>query len=301
MEQQRKKTRILTLLSIGLLGLVAISVPQEPVAVTQAGAAPVQATRVLTLRTFVPPSLRARAAYVLDPTTGEVLFSRESDRPLPLASLTKVMTAIVAHESGKQQIRYSESEQEHAWATPQLLSRMLVSSSNSAALAVASEVGKSFSEMTFIEAMNKKAVALGLTKMQYRNPTGLDLPSGGSGAEGTAEEVAQLLWYATKSAPELFSETSAAELVTRALDGSRSRVLNTNEIVASLPSVRASKTGLTDLAGGNLAVVVDIAIDHPLVIVVLGSSESGRFTDTEKLVRAAKRYFVSDLAEADPL
>ena len=48
------------------------------------------------------------------------------------------------------------------------------------------------------------------------------------------------------------------------------------------------KTGLTDLAGGNLAVVFDVGLAHPVVAVVLGSTESGRFVDMQKLVDAAR-------------
>jgi D-alanyl-D-alanine carboxypeptidase len=51
-----------------------------------------------------------------------------------------------------------------------------------------------------------------------------------------------------------------------------------------------SKTGLTDLAGGNLAVVFDAGFDHPVGVVVLGSSEKGRFEDVEKLVWSTIEY-----------
>ena len=63
--------------------------------------------------------------------------------------------------------------------------------------------------------------------------------------------------------------------------------INTNTEITKLPQVLASKTGFTDLAGGNLAVVVDVGLNHPVVIVVLGSSKEGRFSDVEFLAWAS--------------
>jgi D-alanyl-D-alanine carboxypeptidase len=57
------------------------------------------------------------------------------------------------------------------------------------------------------------------------------------------------------------------------------------------------KTGFTDLAGGNLAIVFDVGLAHPVVAVVLGSSEEGRFSDMQKLVDRARRFVVGALFE----
>lgn len=62
---------------------------------------------------------------------------------------------------------------------------------------------------------------------------------------------------------------------------------NTNQIVNFLPGFVAGKTGFSDLAGGNLAVVVDTGYQHPLIIVVLGSTFEGRFSDVITLYKAA--------------
>ena len=57
----------------------------------------------------------------------------------------------------------------------------------------------------------------------------------------------------------------------------------------NIPGFIGAKTGYTDLAGGNLVAVFDIDIGHPLIAVVLGSTEEGRFTDIETLINAAAR------------
>ena len=64
---------------------------------------------------------------------------------------------------------------------------------------------------------------------------------------------------------------------------------NTNEVVGSIPGLIASKTGFTDLAGGNLVVAFDAGINRPVIISVLGATKDGRFTDMEMLVNASLR------------
>jgi D-alanyl-D-alanine carboxypeptidase len=63
---------------------------------------------------------------------------------------------------------------------------------------------------------------------------------------------------------------------------------NTNEALEHLPGLIASKTGYTDLAGGNLAIVFDKGIGHHFVAVVLGSSRQGRFSDMRALMEAVR-------------
>ena len=65
---------------------------------------------------------------------------------------------------------------------------------------------------------------------------------------------------------------------------------NTNQETGKFPLLIASKTGYTDLAGGNLALAFDAGFNRPIIIVVLGSSYEGRFADAEKLVWATLAY-----------
>jgi len=66
---------------------------------------------------------------------------------------------------------------------------------------------------------------------------------------------------------------------------------NTDTIVDDIPGILASKTGYTNLAGGNLAIAFNVGINHPVVIVVLDSTYNGRFTDVERLAQATLSYY----------
>ena len=72
---------------------------------------------------------------------------------------------------------------------------------------------------------------------------------------------------------------------------------NTNQTIETLSGAEASKTGYTDRAGGNLAVIVDISVGHPIVIVVLGSTRQGRFQDIDVLYKALRASVVTSRVE----
>jgi D-alanyl-D-alanine carboxypeptidase len=74
-------------------------------------------------------------------------------------------------------------------------------------------------------------------------------------------------------------------------DGVVHTFANTDLDVTHIPDPLLSKTGYTDLAGGNLVVVYDAGINHPIAVVVLGSTENGRFTDVQQLVNATLAHF----------
>ena len=90
--------------------------------------------------------------------------------------------------------------------------------------------------------------------------------------------------------PKLFENTQFARPAFTSETGVRHVVQNTNEIVERLPAVIASKTGFTDLANGNLAIVFEAGPVRPIAIVVLGSTQKDRFTDVERLVWATLRH-----------
>jgi len=81
-----------------------------------------------------------------------------------------------------------------------------------------------------------------------------------------------------KTAPWVFEPTTEA-----AVRAAGERIENTNEDVAIIPGLIASKTGYTTLAGGNLGIVFDASLGHPIVAVTLGSTREDRFTDIRLL------------------
>ena len=117
------------------------------------------------------------------------------------------------------------------------------------------------------------------------NETGLDINSDLSGAYSSSYDITQLLSYIIKKQPDLVSNTTLSSAVYNSLDKVKHQAKNTNISVNKIPSILASKTGFTDLAGGNLAVVFDAGFMHPVAVVALGSTEDGRFTDVENLVK----------------
>jgi len=237
-------------------------------------------------------NLQAKAVYVYDVQTKKVLYQKNADIPLPLASLTKVMTAIVASEhldSNKQITINSQALKEEGdsglkegekWDLKKLLSYTLIVSSNDGAQSVASVITGT---TNFVDTMNQKAQDIGLSTMHFSNPTGLDnKEETTAGAYASAKDMAELFKYAVEHHLDIFKNTSY-ETKEFSSDTTKHTAKNTDIIVNDIPNVLASKTGYTDLAGGNLGVVFDRGLNQPVVIVVLGSTYDSRFTDVLSL------------------
>ncbi len=243
-------------------------------------------------------SLEAKSAYVLDVKTGEVLFAKNEEAQLPLASVTKLMTALVSSEIAPAGILVTINDEDiktegdsgfslgEKWSFKNLLDFTLVTSSNDGACALASVVNYLDSNESFVDKMNDKAKDLGLAQTFYLNESGLDLNTSLSGAYGSAKDMALLMGYIIKNKPEILDATKYSDLKINSKEFVHD-AKNTNEVVDVIPGIVASKTGYTDLAGGNLAVAFDLSMGHPMVVVVLGSSVEGRFEDVLKLVDAS--------------
>lgn len=227
---------------------------------------------------FKDAQIEAKSGYVLDVSQNKVLFDKQASEQLPLASVTKVMTAIIAKEiygSGTSTVTENKFNS--------LMTAMLIESSNGAATTISQELSKD-STKNFIGLMNKKAGELGLTQTIFSNPTGLDLSKADAGAYGSAQDAAKLLVHGYQKYPDVFEITRYPEVE---VDGKK--IFNKNELAGKIPNIIAGKTGLTNLAGGNLALLVGEG-DNLFAIVVLGSSEKGRFSDCEKLINATALY-----------
>ncbi len=265
-------------------------------------------------------SLNAKSVYVWDINEHKKLYGKNEEKQLPLASVTKMMMALVAVELLPADTKITidsidlESEGDSGlfpgekWALADLLKFTLVASSNDGASAIASVAGATLlreasssdpflNKQLFIEKMNEKAEAIGLTNTHFSNESGLDLDSVTSGAYGSTRDMAMLFQYIFKKHSELFTSTTYKKIDLTSLSKVTHHVANTNEGVSQVTGLIGSKTGYTDLAGGNLVVVVDIGVDHPVIIAVLGSTREGRFTDVAQLINAT----VSEITKADNL
>jgi len=250
---------------------------------------------------FPPVSLEAEAAVVYDPTTNIVLFNKNAEIPLPLASVTKVMTSIVAMENLPEDYEVVITKEAlgvegdsglnigERWWRDELMRYMLMVSSNDAALALALAV-ESITGQNFVDIMNEKAKTLGLTQTTFYSPSGLDESYSLAGAYGSSSDIAKLILHAWQNSPDIWTVTTKNETAFQTLDKREIMAKNTNQSSAYTTLIRASKTGLTELAGGNLAIVFEAGPARPISIVVLGSSEAGRFTDAENLIDATLFY-----------
>lgn len=260
-------------------------------------------------------NLKAKSAFVWDIKNQQVIFEMEADEVRPLASISKILLAAVSLDilSPDTQITiepdFLEAEGDsgllfgETWSFEELLEFSLLVSSNDGARAIASVAGSrslhsvdyEVGREEFVRLMNKKARALGMSSIDIKNETGLDLEEDESisGAYGTAREVALLFEVLVEKYPEILESTKQSQAVFTSLNNVLHDASNTNQIAYSIPGLTASKTGYTDLAGGNLAVVFDPSIGHPMVAVVLGSTFEERFSDIQKLVEASSKYLIN--------
>jgi D-alanyl-D-alanine carboxypeptidase len=217
-----------------------------------------------------------------------------------MASIVKVMTAIVSLEAMPNgaiiTISKNALDEEgdsglllgEKWVLPDLIQFMLTVSSNDAARAVALAQGTDPS--SFVEAMNKKAADLGLGNTHFSNATGLDLNPDLAGASSSVEDIAKMISYGFLNHKDIFATTSFAETSLTSESGFIHKLKNTDDLLNSVSNILASKTGFTDLAGGNLAVVFKTPSGRILSAVVLGSTLEGRFNDIKKLIDASSKY-----------
>lgn len=153
-----------------------------------------------------PPGNHAKAAALIDVTSGRILFSQRGDEPMKIASLTKIMTAIVAIEYGNLDDvvtvsrRAAGMEGSSIYLKPgekmtlhNLLYGLMLRSGNDAAMAIAEHVGGSVEGFVFL--MNRKAEELGLAHTHFMNPHGLDHPD----HYMSANDLARLSAYALRN------------------------------------------------------------------------------------------------------
>lgn len=251
--------------------------------------------------------LQGQGAYVLDLTNGHVLYSLNPDTQLPLASMTKVATVLAVSEvlSADSLIRIpydtapaGSAERLQAgttWRLQDVINFTLIASSNDGAdiLAAAAEddIRAKYPQAPAGSAtlwrMNDIARQLGLTNTYFLNDNGLDISTTQAGAFGSARDIARLFAFAATSSADTFAGTTQNNMRLKSVDGAKTTAFNTDLALSAIPGIIMGKTGYTDLAGGNLGIVFDVGPAHPVVAVVLHSTEDGRFDDMRKIVAAS--------------
>lgn len=200
------------------------------------------------------PPIKASALYLIDLTSGRVLLEKHSTRRLPPASLTKIMTALVALDAASLHdvvtihpravvhpsiYKFRPGEQ---FLLRDLVTAMLVASANDACEAVAWHIGGD--DKRFVALMNEQARKMELKNTRFANPCGFDAPGHYSTAADLAKLTAQALQQPFFS---MMVRTIVRDIAT--VDGSRQLSLHsTNELLAD-PDVNGVKTGYTSKAG----------------------------------------------------
>ncbi len=251
---------------------------------------------------FAQVPLEATAAIVFDLVTKETLYEKNADAQLPLASLTKLLTvyAALALLAPYTPITISadvtQLEAPHMFSAGQTftltnLARLTLTASLNDGAAAILKATAARESRTEIESLAGAAAALNLSQTYAVNGSGLDVSSVISGGYGSARDLAHLAGALVQISPEIADATTRSSIIAPSESGVSFTAQNTDPIVNTIPHILLSKTGFTDLAHGNLALVFDVGMGHPVAVVVLGSSKQARFTDGAALVAATLAHF----------
>ena len=221
------------------------------------------------------PTLPESSIFVLDQNTNSVALEKNSDVIRPIASITKLMTAMVVldqNPSLSKKIpvaRAKNGKVVKEYSIQELLTLMLVKSDNAAA----ETLSRSFfpTRQQFIDSMNEKAVYLGMLTAQFADPTGISANNSAS-----AQDVAKLV-TASGIYPEIRDAASLKNFELVVNEGSKKKqtvvIRNTNyRILFEFDNIKVSKTGFTSRAGRCLALLVEQQ-GHQFAIVILGQPD----------------------------
>jgi len=236
------------------------------------------------------PLLDSTSAFVLDMKTGKILFQKNGYEQRSIASITKLMTAVVFVENNSdwnKNIRILDDDKLNGGKIVllpgeivnlgYLFKATLISSLNNGAMALARSSDLTPEE--FIVRMNSKAVELGMRDSHFVDPSGIS-----SLNQATAMDVAILLREALNH--ELIREALVTQRYSfDVMGGKRYTVTNTNELLGSYLDIVGGKTGYTDEAGFCLANLVrsERAPDGIVVVILGAASKEQRFQENKFL------------------
>jgi D-alanyl-D-alanine carboxypeptidase (penicillin-binding protein 5/6) len=250
------------------------------------------------------PYINARCAIAIDAKSKRVLFEKSSGMIVPMASTTKILTALVALKYGDldRKIEISDRASSIRGSTVgykkgamislrELIYGLMLRSGNDAAIAIAEGISGSVDE--FLKLMNEYALEIGLVDSHFESPHGLDSENHYT----TAYDLA-LITAKAREIEEFNKIVSQKDVDGNELNFTRS-FHNINKILWQLPEATGVKTGYTGQAGKCLVTSVNYS-DNDIVIVVLNSP--GRWKETSKIYDyITKKYEYKKLVEKDEL
>jgi D-alanyl-D-alanine carboxypeptidase (penicillin-binding protein 5/6) len=247
-------------------------------------------------------TINSHAAISYDLTTDKLLFSKNINVHLPIASLTKIMTAVIVLENmkfdskipiskeaatiGEDSMGLSEGEK---LSVEELLYGLLLNSGNDAAEALAQ--GNGFTRDIFVHLMNKKAEDLALSDTRFTNPSGLE----GDGSQySTVKDLLILTRYALER-PEFAKIVATYEYdILQDSNHKAYTLYNETNLLTSYEGVKGIKTGYTDEAGMCLVTYLDYK-GHKIIAVLLNSE------NRRSEMKALLDYSLKNLGVSPPL
>lgn len=203
-------------------------------------------------------SLSCRSCVLMDSDSGRILYEKDKDNPRLIASITKIMTAILAIESGKldEEVTVGEEvltmygsniyiELGEKMKLLDLVYGLMLRSGNDAAIVIATYIGKT--EEKFVEMMNKKAQEIGMTNTIFNNSHGLDEETQN---KSTAYDMALLSSYASHN--EIYMEIVGTKKYAVQSDKKSYIWYNRNKLLSRYEYATGGKTGYTPSAGRTL-------------------------------------------------
>lgn len=254
------------------------------------------------------PDADASAWMLVDGESGERLAGENVDEELPMASTTKIMTALVVVDEVEdldEEVTVSESAAEYAkppysnvglragetLTARELLTAAMLQSGNDAAYALAEYAGGGSSER-FVQMMNRRAEELGLEESSFENPVGLD----GEDHHSSASDLAEMGRLALEN-PELREILATESAVMDTKQGREIPLQSTNELLAAYPPATGIKTGTTPDAGESLVASAELE-DESYITVMLDAAD--RFgAAIEELEYGFSAYDRRDVIEAE--
>lgn len=247
------------------------------------------------------PLVSARSVALYDSVSEKILYSFNSETRFPIASLTKLMTAVAVIENigldevvevKKSAIEKSKKEgggndlyEGEKIKAADLLKIMLIESSNVAAYAFSEHFEDKYS-LNLVQKMNERAGELGMNDTFFTEAAGLDDKNSFS----TGQDLIKLVKYSFRY-DNLYQILKTRRAEVASADGNlKHQILNTNQLLGVLLNVVGGKTGFTELAGGSLVLVTEAPHGSRVISIVLGSDD--RFNDAQKLVEWSEKAFI---------
>ncbi len=238
----------------------------------------------------------AKAVSVYNINKYKKIYGKNDEMIFPIASLAKILTVTQSLNTHKVDEIISVSPEaidqagdfgifaNEKWNIDDIARFTLIASANDGAYALAE------GDEDFVNKLNMKAKKIGAENTLFINSTGLDLSleeaglPAQAGAFGTAFDINIMAMYALKARPEVFSVTTLPEINLTSVSGFEHNFENTNILIGKIPNLLFSKTGYTEIAGGNLVIIFKNERGEEIAVTLLGSTFEGRFQDMEKIV-----------------